>query len=359
MSRFRFFTGSYTDEDLVPGSRGEGIQLWELHSQTGALELISTFSAVSNPSWVTVAPDRNLIAAASEHVDGKSRICLLDLEPDGTLALLDSIPSGDATCHVSFSPDSRFLAAAAYMEGQVHLAGIRERRFTDVRSICSYRGGGPDTARQESPHAHQVIFSPDGTRLFVTDLGTDQVWRHSIRDGILGEAENWLPLPPGEGPRHMVLDKKGAFVHVLAELTGKIHHFSRVHQSNTFSHAGSVSSIPADASFTPSSAAIHPHPDGSRLYVSNRNGGHVSAFAIDPINGGLHLTGIFRVADPSPRDFQISPDGAWLIVAGQSTSRLYIYPLDAVDGSVGPLHSSVACGSPVCLAWSGAVRDAT
>jgi len=130
MAAFRFITGSYTEETLFPGSKGDGIQVWQVDSTNGGISLISTCPAIANPSWIAVHPNGRLIAATSEQVHGKSRIALFAVSEEGDLDLLDSIPAGDATCHAAFSPDGQLLASAAYMAGEVQLMMVGEKGFS-------------------------------------------------------------------------------------------------------------------------------------------------------------------------------------------------------------------------------------
>lgn len=351
MSRFRFYTGSYTDADLFPGSRGEGIQLWELEAASGSLEPLSAFSGVSNPSWVAVDPEGRFMAAASEHVGGASRTCLLQIGPDGSLTLSDTVSSGDATCHVAFSPDGRFVASAAYVAGEVQLIRVDEGAFTGRAQVHPYDGSGPDPDRQEAPHAHQAVFSPDGALLHVTDLGSDRIWSHRIGNGLLHVPAFSLSLPPGEGPRHVAFDWKRSLGLVVGELTGHVHLFTVEAEAGVFTLLHSLSSLPEDWQKAPSSAAIRMHPGRPFVYVSNRNGGLLSTFRVDVDRRRLQRVDIRQLQDPSPRDFHVSPDGRWLIVAGQESHRLYVHPIDSETGRIGPVRFEAACPSPVCLAW--------
>jgi 6-phosphogluconolactonase len=122
-------------------------------------------------------------------------------------------------------------------------------------------------------------------------------------------------------------------------------------ENGRLQHIGSVPSLPDDWQFTPSGAAIRLHPSLPFLYVSNRNGGIITVFRIGNEAAPLHLVDTQRVDDPTPRDFNISPDGKWLLLAGQQSHRLIAHPINLASGRIGPASVTVPCGSPVCIAW--------
>lgn len=351
MNRFRFLTGSYTEEDPVPGSRGKGIQLFELDPQSGTIEHLSTFAEISNPSWVAVSPSGKRVAVASEHLNGESRTCLLKAETDGSLSLAGTVPSGDCTCHAAFSPDGRLIATAAYMGGEVQLMEISGSGFAGDPRVYAYSGRGHNHERQESPHAHQVVFSPDGRFLYVTDLGTDRIWCHRIDDGRLSKPVSATVLPAGEGPRHMAVDWERSLAFVLGELTGNLHLLTRDRESGVLKHVHAAPTLPGDWNKTPSAAAVRLHPTQPVVHVSNRNGGLLSSFRLDPDSRRLEAIGMLELGDPSPRDFNISPDGRWVVVGGQESGNIYIHPIDSESGCPGPVHAEVSCPSVVCIAW--------
>lgn len=71
----------------------------------------------------------------------------------------------------------------------------------------------PNVKRQEASHAHHVVEGRNGI-LYVSDLGNDRIWIVK-REGESGLAiKGYLQAPPGTGPRHSLISKDGAYVHV-------------------------------------------------------------------------------------------------------------------------------------------------
>jgi len=73
------------------------------------------------------------------------------------------------------------------------------------RAVLQLNGSGPNTARQGSPHPHQVVAVPGRNEILVPDLGADRTWRlaYDDRQGLLSPRGS-VTYPPGSGPRHAV-----------------------------------------------------------------------------------------------------------------------------------------------------------
>ena len=348
MKRLYYLTGGYTEEDLVPGSRGKGIQLWEFDGEEGRLEPVATFRGVSNPSWVTSAGDGRLLAAASEHTEGRSRMVLLHLRKTGRMEILDTLPSGDATCHVAFSPEKDVLAGAGYVSGEAVFAGLSNGRFKGTPAVTPFAGEGPDRKRQESSHPHQIVFSDDGSLCLIPDLGADRVQVLKLREGNPVPAGS-CEVPSGEGPRHLARSRDGKFLYLLAELTGRVHVLAAEGGRGMWRHLAGTDSLPMERRGSASGAAIRTHPRLPLLYVSDRNTGSVAVMELR--DGGREVA--FRSFHPfpgtCPRDFAVTPDGRWLLLGGQESGRLHVHPLDPEDGRPGPVHSEQSCPSVSCI----------
>lgn len=352
MGVYQFLTGSYTEADLFPGSKGNGIELFELDAASGALTRRWGYREISSPAWVAADASGCRVAVASEHSEGASKVYLLEMGAGGGLKIVEQVTAGDCTCHTAFAPDGGMVASAAYLSGEVQWMQVGQGAAFAERQVYGYQGSGPNRARQGSAHAHQVVFSPDGQWLYVPDLGADTVWGHRVARGQLSAPAAALRLPGGEGPRHMVFDWEASpYGFVLAELTANVHSVSRNAQTGELEYIGAVATLPAGWGSVPSAAAIRLHPRLPVIYASNRDDGRVCVLRFCRSTGALQVIGALACEDPSPRDINVSPDGRWLLVGGQATGQLFVYPLDAESGAIGPLQQVAACPSVVCIAW--------
>lgn len=292
---------------------------------------VPTFALVDtlelpSPSYLVAHPVQPWLFAVTEAAP--ALVSSIELHPDGSLRLLDTVPTGgDGACHLALSPDQTRLAVADYGSGSVssfNVDGEGQLSRQDVRQLV---GHGPDPERQAGPHAHQVVWR--GDELLVCDLGTDRVHRlRPAADGGLTEAAPPIELPAGSGPRHLVL--LGEHLVVACELSGEL-------WLGRHSGDGGWSQL----SRTPTSAAPEGGPvqpsavvsDGSRLYVANRGPGTVSVFSLDGDgdgNGRLVRIGEFPCGGASPRDLTVTEGHLW--VAHQDEDLVSVFTLAARRG---------------------------
>ena len=120
---------------------------------------------------------------------------------------------------------------------------------------------------------------------------------------------------------HYVLNELNITVEVF-ETKAANEPFERIQMVNTL---GDV-----DENVAPS--AIKLHPSGKFLYVANRgiNGGtehSITAFLIDK-NGELSFTASYLTEGEVPRDFEISPDGRFLLAANQNSNSITTFKIN-------------------------------
>ena len=172
-----------------------------------------------------------------------------------------------------------------------------------------------------------------------------------------------LSMNGGDGPRHLEFHPSLDFAYVASELSCMV----TVCHSNVGTGAlGKVvqtrSTLPAgfvnDGSNT--CAHIMAHPSGKFLYVSNRGGKcHTLALFLISADGGS-LSECEQSGDLNdelcPRAFNISPDGLWMVIAYQDSSKLVSYKIDLDSGRLVFAHK-LSMPTPVCLAWCDAADE--
>ncbi len=216
------------------------------------------------------------------------------------------IPTGaEGACHLDINENGIYVAH--YYSGSVSL--IRNGRL--VKNV-KHEGHSVDIFRQTHPYAHFVKAMPDGN-LLVCDLGCDEVVVYDPELVRLGTAKT----PAGVGPRHLVLSPNGKTVWVLSEMGSTLTRME--YADGVLTAYETLGLYPDRMRELPhtKSAAIRVSNDGETIYTSNRGFDVISI--IDVSSGSARLRGEVSSEGGSPRDFNISPDGKYLVCANEAS----------------------------------------
>jgi len=333
------FIGTYT------GPESKGIYSFHFDSASGKLTGPRLAVESSNPSFLAVHPNQRYFYAANENQNGSISAFAID---SGGLRLTNTVPSrGAGPCHIALDRTGRWLFAANYGSGSVAVFPIREDGgLGDPSAFVQHAGSSIDHQRQEGPHAHMVVPSPDNRFLLAADLGLDEVlvYGFDAADGTLMRASA-AKLPPGSGPRHLAFSPNGRFVFVLSEVTAAVNTFRWDAKRGLLDPLGSTSgSSPA------SGAEIAVHPNGKFLYASNRGDSSITVFRID--GGRLTLVGRIPTGGKTPRSFAIDPSGAFLLAANQDSNGIVIFRIDVGTGLLKPAGEPVSVPTPVSIVFA-------
>jgi 6-phosphogluconolactonase len=124
--------------------------------------------------------------------------------------------------------------------------------------------------------------------------------------------------------------------------------FAHDAEQGTLRPIQSLSTLPADYAKPGDNltAEIHCSRDGRFVYVSNRGHDSIAVFAVAE-NGTLALVEIVPAGVKIPRGFGISPDGLWLIAAGQSSNDLALHRISKETGKLSFVRNFGNVGAPV------------
>ena len=334
-------TYSQTTGD-VPGN-GEGIYSVSFDADTGAFDTPRLRQECSNPSWLELSPDgRHLFSVRESFEPNDAAILSFHLDRSGNLNLTNTLSiKGDSPCHLAFDPHHQRLASAQYASGNVAIAPVIAGELKTVQYIDG-SGTGPNPNRQEGPHAHFVNFTDNGDVLHIVDLGADRITSHRLSyDGAIIET-TVVNTPPGSGPRHMAINKSGTRAWALCELNETLIFLLRD------GFGWKVDKI-QNAFTTPetrdgAAGAIRFSPDERFFYISGRHQSCIAGFDTDGNSVGEVATG-----GDFPRDFIVSADGNWVIVANQLGNNLTSFKRNPASGELIPTMHNCEIGSPVSV----------
>ena len=343
--------GTYTDE-----CASRGVYSYYFDQEKGMLvggdgglftEAPGAVSRVEmrNPSYLTLSADGKLVYAVSEVGDSLASAVTLRLDSKtGAMQMLGSeLTDGKDPCYVS--TNGKVVMTANYSSGNVTEFPIGEDgRLLPHDFLYDTGMGGPDSVRQNLPHAHCALFNATGTELYVSEFSADVVTRYDVATR-LGKR---IQLPSDFGPRHIILNTDESKAYVIGELSGNVVVIDTENDSV-------IQTVCADSLHARGCADIHLSPDGKFLYASVRlqNDG-IAIFKVDSdgtlTNAGYQPTGIH------PRNFNITPNGKFLLVACRDSGCIQIFRRDAKTGLLTDTGRTIILDKPVCIKFSSSHR---
>lgn len=340
--------GTYTDKGT-----SEGIYVYEFDSRTGKA-VYKSKAVTDNPSYLTVSHDRNFVYAVNEKDEGSVTAFNFN-KRTGNLKQLNSQPShGAAPCYIATDKAGKYLFVANYTSGSFAVFPIlRGGLIGNAVQVIQHRGGSINKERQEGPHDHSTVLSPEHKYVMVSNLGTDKIYIYNFNPqnklAPLSEAKTpSVSVPEGSGPRHLDFHPNGRFAYSIQELSGNVTAFS--YHEGILTPIQNISMVAGDFKGVTGAADVHVSPDGNFLYTSNRGDANdIAVFSIDKNTGELTLKGRVSTMGKGPRNFVIDPSGNFLLAGNQYTDSVIIFKRNKTTGMLTDTGERIKVGSPVCL----------
>jgi 6-phosphogluconolactonase len=338
------FIGTYTTK-----TESKGIYVYNFDVKTGEASLQSTQES-KDPSFL--ARQDNFIYAVNEVPGGEGTVSAYSFK-EGHLTFLNSLPSGgESPCFVEVHPKGTLIAVANYSSGSAALFDLESNGVLSKRSrLVQHEGRGVDPVRQEKPHVHSTFFSKKGDRLYVQDLGLDQISVYPVNKSgntfsLAEESEDFF-TPAGGGPRHIVFDKKEKFLYVVLEMTGQVASYKK--EGDAWMYQSTYDINPEGFKGQNGGADIKLSGDGKFLYATNRGDANtIATFSVEK-GGELKKISNLPVKGKGPRNFNLSPDGKYLLVANQYTNNIVLFSRDTKTGLLTDTGKEIAVPAPVCI----------
>ena len=345
------YIGTYTED-----SNSNGIYTYRFNQENGTFELLSSATA-GNPSFVTLSPDGKRLYAVSEYNDGRQGAYSFDVSEDKVqlsnpiflpTAPKDVLPrAGADPCHIV--ADDKYVITANYTGGDisVFLLDAAGRLQPEVQNIA-FVGNTPERVA----HIHCIIPTPDKKYILATDLGNNRVYRFHYNNKthknseVLTAQRVAYEVSDGQGPRHLTFSKDGRFAYLINELGGEC-----VVLSYCKGKLKEVQRIMADEGGGRGSADIHISPDGRFLYTSHRlKKDGIAIFAIDPKKGTLTKIG-YQLTGIHPRNFGITPNGKYLLVACRDDNKIQVFERNEATGELTETAQAIEVDRPTCIVF--------
>jgi 6-phosphogluconolactonase len=352
--KYWVYYGPYT-----ANGKSEGVYRSELDAKTGELSKPELAAKVGSPSFLHIAPDGKTLYAVGEAAGGKDGGGVYSWKLDAASgALSDQVSltsGGSGPCHISTDAKNEFAIVANYSGGSTAVFKLKSDGSLEKRTgFVQHKGSSVNKQRQEGPHAHCGFFDESGTIGFVCDLGLDQVLLHSLdrSTGVLSPSKPaFIAMPAGSGPRHIHLAPGNKVAFVNGELDMTLNVVSMNLKESKFDVVQSVTTLPDGVTKTDkdSTAETRIHPNGKFVYVSNRGHNTVAAFSFDAetmkVKPVGHISGDIKI----PRNFNLTPDGKWMLIASQDGGKVGVYAIDEKTGLAKETEHVVKIDGCVCV----------
>lgn len=343
---------------LYVGTYGKGIYGYRYNPANASLEPLSLVGEVTNPSWVTTDPENKFIIAASElEGDQKGDVYSFSIDhASGKLTLINSRSSeGLAPCHVSVDRTGKMIVVANYTSGNVASYPLGSNgKIGEIASLMGATGTGADKKRQAGPHAHEAVISANNERVYVPDLGLDQIRIYKI-DPSTGQLTTSDPAhatePAGAGPRHIVFSPNDKFAYVISELKPMIDVFTHNSDNGSLESIQTISTAPDNAGPDDGPAEVLITKSGKFVYGSNRGPGTIAVFSVDHATGKLTHVQDAQTGFTQPRGVEFDPTEKLLFVGDQKTNKFVTFHVDHATGKLTLTGKSYEVPSPVSFVF--------
>ena len=354
----------FAQDTARPGAKG--IYLSRFDPTKGQFTPPTLAAETLRPVYLALnqAGGHRVLYATNEGDASTSGVSTFLIDPaTGSLKLLGQVPSGTTPatgrgpCYIAVDATGHYAFTANYSGGAVTAFHVQpDGTLSQPVETIDFHGKeyghhGPATARQDAPHPHSSMLSPDNRFLIVNDLGNDNIAVFPVHPdtGKLGPVKLTENRTPGAGPRHLVFHPNARWAYGIDELSNRIdcYLWNATHASSSAEAQGlltdtahSINTLDENYHGSNTAAEIAVSPDGFFVYVSNRGENSLVAFKIDQTSGALTFAQRISCGGKSPRHFTLDSTGAWLVCGNQDSASVTVFARNAGTGLLtGPVQT--------------------
>lgn len=360
-------TRVYIGTDTAKGV-SKGIYQAAFNISTGQLSVPVLAAETARPSYLALSSlraGRRFLYAVNAIPEPSATVTTFELDPrTGILTEKGRVPSGGAgPAYISVESTGHAAFVANYFGGTIASYLIQpDGTLSQPVNTFDYKDPkfghhGPVPGRQDGPHPHSVVVSPDNRFLIVNDLGKDALSVFHI-DPATAKITPSDPLltsvRAGSGPRHIAFHPNGRWVYLINELDSTLDHLlwtathSLTHPQaflvNTNTPVKTIASgFPAEKN---TAAELMLSPDGNFLYASNRGEDTLVVFSI-AADGSLKETQRLPCGGKTPRHFTFDPTFNWILCGNQDSASITVFRRDQGTGKLTGPEQTVPVDSPM------------
>ncbi|MCQ9209242.1 lactonase family protein [Granulicatella seriolae] len=337
----KFYLGTYTKRE------SKGVYSIELDTSAKSLGNLVLEAEVDSPTYVTLDSSKNLLYTVSKE-EGLGGVTSFKRDTTGQFVKVDQDHFEIAPpCYISLEENSSLLVTSNYHAGSVVLYQTDSNGKLDRLDLVEHTGSSIHP-NQTKPHVHYSQHTPDNHFIIACDLGTDEVITYKVSPDQELRAIATYKSSPGAGPRHIVFHPTLSIAYLICELNASIEVLFYDTNTGEFVLKDRVDLL-KDDNQEKWAAAIRITADGRFLYASNRGYDVLVSYLIHPETGLLTFIEEVATYGKVARDFNLSQNDDFIVVAHQESDNLSLFERDSQNGKLTLLESDVYAPEAVCV----------
>ena len=346
------YVGSRTTRER--NARGDGISVFRVDTETGALELTQLVKDLVNPSFLTLSANGERLYTV--HGDLSDISAFAVDKASGKLQFINrQSTQGKNPVHLAIDPTGRFIVVSNHIGASLAVLPLQaDGSLGELTQLVKLDGPiGPHRVEQKQAKPHFNPFDPSGQFVVVPDKGLDRTFTFRFADGRLTPAAPaFVESRETSGPRHIAFHPNGKFGYVINELDSTVTTYAYDSGSGALKPLQIISSLPDTFTGNSRASEIEVDRTGRFVYASNRGYDSVAVFQIDPGTGHLRFVEATPSQGKTPRFFVSAPNGRYMYVLNEDSDSIVAMHIDQSTGRLKPTGFSVQSGSPVCMVFS-------
>lgn len=339
------------------GGEGGAIQAFRLNITTGAFTQLHRTTGIANPFFLALSPDqRFLYSIQAKEFSGTENEVVVAFAVDGSTGELRRLNQqsslGTASCYLEVDATGKTVLVANYTSGSVALLPVAEDgSLGEPGSFVQHVGSSVNAERQEGPHAHSFVISPNNEHAYAADLGLDQILAYRLDAPTAQLSPNdqpWVRTLPGAGPRHLRFHPNGQHLYAINELANSVTRFSYDAATGFLIERETLSTVPEGFTGESHCADLKITPGGRFLYGTNRGHDSVAAYRLSE-EGVLSLIEIQPSLGGGPQNLAIAANGTLLLCANMPGQNVAVFRIDPETGALTAVGAPVEISSPSCI----------
>jgi len=354
------YTGAGKDDS-------KGIYRAKLNDKTGELTELKLAAEVTSPSFLAISPNNKFLYAVGETTqvgdkkEGTVHAYAIDGKTGELTKLNDEKTGGSGPCYIAVNNTGKYAIAANYGAGSTALFSLKADGSFDKQ--CDYFEHTPPAGKKALGHCATFFADPGTTETefaYAVDAGLDRVYMFKLdtaKGKLVPQNPPFIALPDKCAPRHIAFNTNTGKAYVCGERNSTINTLR--HDRNTGlletwkQESASVSTLPKDATDElrkkNSTAEVVVHPSKGFAFVSNRGHDTLAVFklTVESTTFDGFVTGAGENSIKTPRNFNIAPNGHWILVANQDGGTVRVVDWTPEGSKMTGIKVDVK--NPVCV----------